>query len=316
MGSDPVELIAPDIADHRVGNIGVRYVTSFEAGMPGPHVVLNALMHGNELCGAIVLDRFLRGGLRPRRGRLTFAFSNVAAYLSFDPSIPTASRFVEEDMNRVWGTDALEGARESVELRRARELWPVFETADLLLDIHSMQNRTAPLMLCGSSARGRELAFRVGFPGWIIADGGHAAGKRLIDHDRFSAPDGTAAAILAECGQHWQAGTDEVAMETALRFLLAAGTIAPVDAEHYLSALPPAPPPRVVEITDAVTVDTDRFEFVEPYDGMELIPHAGTLIAIDGAREVRTPHDDCLLIMPCRRLKPGQTAVRLGRIVA
>jgi hypothetical protein len=28
---------------------------------------------------------------------------------------------------------------------------------------------------------------------------------------------------------------------------------------------------------------------------------------------VRTPYDECVLIMPSRRLLPGQTAVRLGR---
>jgi hypothetical protein len=31
---------------------------------------------------------------------------------------------------------------------------------------------------------------------------------------------------------------------------------------------------------------------------------------------VRTPYDDCILIMPSRRLAPGLTAVRLGRLVS
>jgi hypothetical protein len=41
----------------------------------------------------------------------------------------------------------------------------------------------------------------------------------------------------------------------------------------------------------------------------------GTLIGRDNGREVRTPYDDCILIMPSRRLARGQTAVRLGRFV-
>jgi hypothetical protein len=41
----------------------------------------------------------------------------------------------------------------------------------------------------------------------------------------------------------------------------------------------------------------------------------GTLIGHDDEREVRTPYDDCVLIMPSRRLAKGQTAVRLGRYV-
>jgi hypothetical protein len=44
-----------------------------------------------------------------------------------------------------------------------------------------------------------------------------------------------------------------------------------------------------------------------------VIPRAGTVIAYDAGKEIRTPYDDCVLIMPTRRLVRGQTAVRLGR---
>jgi len=37
------------------------------------------------------------------------------------------------------------------------------------------------------------------------------------------------------------------------------------------------------------------------------------VIAEDGGQAICTPYDDCVLIMPSRRLAPGQTAVRLGR---
>ena len=48
----------------------------------------------------------------------------------------------------------------------------------------------------------------------------------------------------------------------------------------------------------------------------EIIPEAGTVIAQDGAREIRTPHDDCLLIMPTPVAPRGHTAVRLARFLA
>ncbi|MFM2044260.1 MAG: hypothetical protein RLY86_2836 [Pseudomonadota bacterium] len=323
MSTELVELLPPDIAQHRspVGT-DVDFTHRFTAAEPGPHVVLNALMHGNELCGAIVLDRLLRAGLRPRRGCLTMTFANVAAFERFDPGAPHASRFVEEDMNRVWGPEVLAGPRDSVELGRARELWPVLAGADLLLDIHSMQHPTDPLLLCGSSPQGRDLALRLGYPGWIVADEGHAAGKRLIDHPRFIGPclpgdRPGPAAILVECGQHWQAASADVALACTLRFLVLAGTITPADAAAHGPHLEPssAQPARLVEIVEAVTVEGEDFTFTADYRGMEVIPRAGTLIATDGARQIRTPHDDCILIMPSRRLRPGQTAVRLGRIV-
>ena len=61
-----VELDPPDLSPYAAGNTGIVYVTRFDSGRPGPHVVLNALMHGNEICGAIALDEL--GILRlPRR---------------------------------------------------------------------------------------------------------------------------------------------------------------------------------------------------------------------------------------------------------
>src|SRR5438046_2100374 len=55
--------------------------------------------------------------------------------------------------------------------------------------------------------------------------------------------------------------------------------------------------------------------FALPVHGLSVIDSAGTLLARDGDVEIRTPYDDCMLIMPTRRPRPGETAVRLGRLV-
>ena len=99
------------------------------------------------------------------------------------------------------------------------------------------------------------------------------------------------------------AGLDEIAAEN--RLLL-----------DRLGAAPPSGPQRVVEVTQAVTVADGRFRFTRDYEGLEVIPKAGTVIAYDGSEPIRTPYDGCVLIMPSRRLARGFTAVRLGRFVA
>jgi predicted deacylase len=307
------ELSPPDITPYRRGNTGIDYVTTLDGGGPGPHVVINALTHGNEVCGAVAIDTLFRMGVRPMRGRLTLALSNAAAYQAFDPANPYASRYIEEDFNRLWSPETLDGRRDSVELRRARQLRPVFDAADLLLDVHSMTNDTAPLTLCGRTARGRELATRLGYPSWIVADEGHASGRRLLDYGGFADPHGTRTALLVECGQHWKAGTAEVAVETCLRFLLMTDMIDPALALPRLRKHDEAP--RMVEVTQAVTAHSDSFAFASAFTGLEVLPRAGTVIGRDGDRPVLTPHDDCVLIMPARRAKAGQTAVRLGRLV-
>lgn len=306
-----VELSPPDIHQFRAGNTGIPYVTTFDSGRPGPHVMVNALTHGNELCGAIALVTLFEREIRPIRGKLTLSFANVAAFATFDPAQPSASRFVDEDFNRVWDDATLDGPRDSVELRRARELRPVVETVDLLLDIHSMQHSTPPLMMAGMTRKATALARRVAIPEVIVRDAGHAAGRRMRDYRDFADERSPKNALLVECGQHWEARSAEVAVETTLRFLAAVGAIDP-----GLAPAEPAPPQRVIEVTEAVTVATERFRFLAPYRGLEVIAKAGTVIAYDGEAPVVTPYDDCVLIMPSRRLVPGQTAVRLGRLQA
>lgn len=306
----PVELSPPDIEPYRDGNTGVDYVTRFDSGRPGPHVMVTALVHGNELCGALALDFFFRSGQQPIRGQLSLAFANVAAFSNFDVRAPLASRYVDEDFNRVWDKTVLGGGRDSVELRRARELRPLLDEVDYLLDIHSMQHPTVPLMMCGPLAKGRRLARQVGFPAHVVSDHGHAAGRRMRDYGAFADPNSPRNALLVECGQHWQTETETNAVETLLRFL---GHFELLDPDFIAAYLGPPPlPARVVEVTEAVTI-ANEFRFAADYRGMEVIPEAGTLIGWDGDTEVRTPYPDCVLIMPSMRLYRGQTAVRLGR---
>ena len=55
----PIELQAPDLSRWANGNTGTPYVWRFESGRAGPQVMVQALTHGNEICGAIALDALL-----------------------------------------------------------------------------------------------------------------------------------------------------------------------------------------------------------------------------------------------------------------
>lgn len=307
-----VNIEAPDISPYRQGNTGIEYVTSLDSGHSGPHVMLSAIVHGNELCGALALDYLLRHEVRPVAGKLTLAFMNVAAYERFDPSNPTVSRYVDEDFNRLWTSDVLDGERDSVELRRARAVRPIVDDVDYLLDIHSMQHSTVPLMMCGPQEKGRRLARDLASPEHVVSDAGHAAGKRMRDYGDFGDPSSPRNALLVECGQHWQPESVAVAKEIALRFLARYEVVEPEFVGEHLTADPPARQ-RVIEVTGPVTIESDCFRFTERFCGMEVIEKKGTLIGWDGDVEVRTPYDNCVLIMPSRRLKKGESAVRFGR---
>jgi len=313
-GGPPIDVVFPELDRHAHGNAGLPYVWTFAAQRRGPHVLVQALTHGNEVCGAIALDWALRETLRPTRGTLTFAFANVAAYRRFDASDPFASRCVDEDFNRLWTAEVLDGPRDSAELRRARELRPVYDRVDYLLDLHSMSEPCPPLAMAGTRRKGLELARALGAPQHIVIDGGHAAGRRLRDYAFFDDEDDPRAALLVECGQHWEAASPKVAVQAMLRFLRHFGMVDARVLDTFLEVNPP-PPQTLIEVTTTVTIRSDEFAFAFPVHGLQSIPARGTTYAYDGGTPVRTPHDDCVLIMPTRRPKRGETAVRLGRYV-
>jgi predicted deacylase len=305
-----VRICRPDISPWVAGNTGITGITTRDSGQPGPHVALLSLMHGNEIAGAIVLDQLLRAGLVPTRGRLSFGFLNLTAFDRFDPQRPTASRFIDEDMNRVWDEAILNGPRHSIELDRAREIRSFADQVDVLLDLHSMLWPSEPLILCGVPDKGRGLAKAVGTPPLVVADHGHVNGRRLIDYTRFSDPATQYAACLVEAGQHWEQATVDTVMASVAGLLRHLDVVAP---DAPLPPVPQGSVPRVATVTTAVTAMTPNFAFVQTYHGGDIIPRRDTLIAMDGETEIRTPHDNCLLVMPSLRPSRGHTAVRLGR---
>lgn len=311
-----IELAPPDIRRWRASRSGVDYVHQFDAAEPGPTVMVLALTHGNELCGAIALDWLLAQGLPPpRRGRLILAFANVAAYERFDPAAPEASRYVDEDLNRVWADAQLLGPRDSQELRRARELRPFVDAADYLLDIHSMQDACRPLMVCGLLDKGADFARALGMPGELLIDTGHPSGLRLRDRGGFGDPASPKNALLIECGQHWERSSAEVAIDSLVRFLRLTGVIDEAWAAPRLR-LPLPARQRLIRVDEAITAHSPDFRFLFPVRGLEVIPKAGTVFARDGEREFATRYDDTVLVMPSTKAgRPGNTMVRLGRIV-
>ena len=314
-----IEAVFPDIGEWANSNTRFSYVWTFVGDAPGPHVCVNALVHGNEVCGAIAADWLLRAlaaGLRPRRGTLSVAFANVDAYRSFDANQPFDSRYVDEDFNRLWDEATLDGSRDSRELRRARELRPFYDTVDHLLDLHSMLEPAPPISLAGDTAKGLALARAMGAPEHILVDSGHTAGKRLRDYAGFGDASSPKSAVLIECGQHWEAAVGDVAKQVTLRFLrhfeiLNSGWI-----NAHLDAAANAPSQRVVDISTVVTHTHATFRWVRLVRGLEVIAEAGTLIAMDGEHEVRTAHGDAVMVMPVPHPKLGQTAVRIGRFRA
>ena len=311
----PIQFAPPELSCWATGATDILYVQERTAREPGPEVLVTALVHGNEYSGALALDAFLRTDLQPICGRITAIFCNMAAFARFDADRPDASRFIDEDFNRIWSPTQLDGPRHSAELQRAREIKPFVERATHLLDLHSMHEPCAPLLVTGVLARNIAFAQSLGTACQVVVDAGHADGVRMRDYAGFSDAAGSRIALLLEAGQHWELVSLEAARNVLMRFLTGAGVVerTSLPAGWLLPDAVPAPPIRV---THRVTARSMDFEFAQDFRGGETIRRAGTVIAHDGGEPVLTPCDDCVLVMPSvRQLRPGVTTVRLGQRV-
>ena len=312
------DLPAPDLSAWRAGNTGTEGVWRFDSGVPGRHVMITALIHGNELCGAWAIQGLLEAGVRPQRGTLTLAFCNLAAFDRFDAANHDASRFVEQDMNRQWSDERIDAA-DTQERRRAAQLRPYVAEADWLLDLHSMHEPCAPLMLTGVQPRNLELARAMRSPEHVVVDAGHTDGTRMRDSGRFGLPDdqaGDSRSLLVECGFHGDPASRAVAQDQCLRFLQAAGALDAAELARLLPGwrLPDAPRQWALEVTGPVVAKSEGFTFTEPFTGLEVFAKAGTVIGDNDGEPVTTPYDDCVLVMPStRQARAGVTVVRFAR---
>ena len=287
----PVELVNPDISPYKKTNTGIDYVITLDSGLSGPHVFISSIVHGNEPCGALAIDWFLKNDYRPLSGKLTLGFMNIEAYLAFDPLNPNRTRWVEEDFNRLWAEGVLENPKRkrTSEFLRANEVKNIVSQVDYLLDIHSMQKPCVPLMMAGMLKKGIDFARDVGMQMPIISDTGHN-----------------------ECGQHWAKSSEIVAIETMIRFLRTTSIMDENFADDFIYKNKALNFQNdVYKVGEIITIKSENFKFDQDWQGFETLKK-GVLIGKDDNEEVYAPYEETILIMPSKRLFPGKTAVRLA----
>lgn len=304
-----IEVMPRDLSAYRLGNVGVDFVHRFDSGVPGPHVLVNALTHGNEFCGMVAACHLLDAGVRPLRGTLTVSFANVAAYETFDQARPFDSRQITHNFNRIWSEEWLDGTLDSVELRRARAMRTVVAQADHILDIHSTSQDVEPFWVYPAFARNARVASALAAPAvHLVMPQGLGSGTPVIQHGRHGQADSNAGvALVVECGQHFKQNTADLAIQVALDFLGHFGLM-----DRAVSA---APAPRRFELLSTHVVAHADFRFTRPVIGFETFAK-GELIAVDGEQPIHAPCDDCTLFMPTREPVVGREGVYLTRPLA
>ncbi len=135
---------------------GIQGVHRIDSTKPneGPNVGITIATHGNEIAGLASYIHYTRNDRLKsilKRGSVTFAINNLQALEQFfdanGEDEEKASMYIDHNMNRL-PKEVLELVGDSrYEIRRALELYPVFEQFDAGIDIHSTYGPSTPMIV-------------------------------------------------------------------------------------------------------------------------------------------------------------------------
>lgn len=277
------------------------YTVSFDSGSKGPHLVINALTHGDETCGLHAIARILPGFNAPQAGRVTFAFSNLHALAA--PGGP--KRYLQHDMNRLWGNDV---TGTDAEIVRMKELRPLFFSADYVLDLHSLPDQDHPFAIATNSRKSRAFAGAMPVSDTLIMPEGLDRGLTLIEGQPFKDPATLQAAIVMECGHHQAPESISVA-EASIWAALAWAKLIEAVPEPFRQQT--RPNQRELTIYWELVAQHDGWRFARTFKPFERLS-PNEIIARDGDTIIRSPDFDSFVILtrPCH--KRGDEAMTLG----
>jgi len=260
---------------------------TIEGPAPGPHVAVTGLVHGDEPCGRVAIQRLRAAGIVPAHGRLSLCLVNLEAERE-------QRRYLARDMNRLWRDDWIDTDSSSPEAARARALRPLLLTVDLLLDLHTTAFVARPFFVIADLPKCRALADAMAWPdAQQLMPGGCADGRHLTDYGHFADPADPACAVTVECGRHDDGAAGEIAWRTALRFLEITGTVTAGTA-RALGAPAPAAAIERFRTAEPCIARTDDFRLNVPLSGFVGV-RSGQVVATDGGRPVMAPRDAIIL---------------------
>ncbi|RME26772.1 MAG: hypothetical protein D6798_05975 [Deltaproteobacteria bacterium] len=208
MGVDPaVGQMLDRFADRAVG--AAPHVHQHAGGEHDFSVVIAVCVHGDEvgpLPAALRLVEDLRAGRRRYGGRLAVVVGNPAATRA-------GVRYLDSDLNRVF----VERPPDDIEGRRARDLSPLLDDADVLLDLHqtSMPTRSAFWTLPWTRRDGRWVAALRAAPVWMARPSGQVFSPGTCCLDEYVRNRGRVGLTL----EMSQRGLDRATEQAAARVL-------------------------------------------------------------------------------------------------
>lgn len=273
---------------------GIPGVLKIESGQPGPTLGIMAMTHGNEPAGlaafyALLQDDFLQTHLTC--GSVYLILNNLAAARRYfteaeDLSFTAHFRFVDQDMNRMPAIEAQELTQKTYEVQRVRQLLPIYQSLDYVLDLHSTSAPSEPMMIELHPSQST-----LHCPGVRILIRGileHLTGHALVSLCR------KAQGYVIECGSHEDPSALMIAQNAVWRML------------EFIKLLPEQPheadPLHIYEIQKAIIFPDQSYSLTRILHSFEFL-EAGTVLARGDGEDILV-EQDAWVIMPPPRLKP------------
>ncbi len=273
-------------------------IETVTAPAPGPTLTISVLMHGDEVCGLAVRDFVLSPELRLKRGRLHIVVLNKEAH----EAQGGPRRFVNVDLNRLWGDEQLP---DSYEGRRVAELLPLLRQSDAVLDVHSMPEDESTFALVSEERPASLAVARLLAPAVeriVVAPAPANRGRALFQTAKLpeSIP-----IVVVECGRHGSSEASAIARAAAEAFLAGFDML---EGQDPAASLPPGRYYRIEREHRSAHGDVT---FIGSIDQFDTLP-TDHPFAVDGAVPIFAERGQSLLL---RRPvgKPGDEAFTLVR---
>jgi len=285
-----------------------RRIGAYRGAEPGPLVICIASLHGNEPAGIEALERVMGVLSESRlrmRGDLVGLRGNLQAHAA-------GTRFIDEDLNRVWQHDRVDAVLESLrgggsardgdrapmvgsaELAEQRDLLAAFQSEQRrargpihVLDLHTTSSESAPFTTLGDTLQNRALALCLPVP-VVLGLEEQIDGAMLHYFDRLGW-----ANIGIEAGQHRAASSIDAHEEAVWILLEALGLIeegsAPGGEERRARLARRAEGlPRVLDVRYRhVVSEEDGFRMHPGFTNFDVV-EAGQELAVDRRGPVQT----------------------------
>jgi N-alpha-acetyl-L-2,4-diaminobutyrate deacetylase len=290
----------------------------------GPRLIVLGAVHGNEVCGAMAIERAIAdcrtGTIAIRRGEVTFVpVTNRKAFHQ-------KTREGDRNLNRDLGERLVPRDYED---RIGAKLCTLLRTHDVLLDLHSFRSEGDPFAFLGPTdntdslepfrhaAAEWDFTARLGaqtlIHGWLPAYSRYSAERVRLGHAALPLAEGFGTteymrfaggyAATLECGQHDDPAAPGVAYAAILNALATLGIV---------DALPPARAVRhAVELHDVIVCEAEGDQLAGKWRTGDAVAEGELIVRRKGGAEVRAPRQG-YLVFPNPRALPGELFAYFG----